>query len=216
MAMDQAIALNKEMKQVINEIPSNKNSIAVMNAWEAKIQIMLGNCDQAALILEQTDFEEIEDRYMFEISSFSYVGIYRVSQTPIRVYLDFLELTRARVCLCKKQYSSGIEIIDKILDRISAGSNSRYQVEALIIKSLLLLQMGMKQQAVDAFQKAVALASREDYIQVFLNEASSIHPLIDTVRKNPSGDIEQRVFILKLWESLQGKIRKQQRKLAGT
>ena len=35
---DQAIALNKEMKQVISEIPSDQNSLAVLNIWDANFK----------------------------------------------------------------------------------------------------------------------------------------------------------------------------------
>jgi ATP/maltotriose-dependent transcriptional regulator MalT len=209
---DQAMALNKELIQVIDEIPSHPNSLAILNAWNARFQLMLGNCDQADILLKQAVLEKVDDQYMFDIGSFSYVGIYRVSQTPIRVYLDFLELTKARVFLCQGQYTLGIEAIDQIFGRIAAVGNSRYEIEALIIKSLLLLKMNKTSQAVEVIQKAIRLAYKEDYIQVFLNEGIEIQPLIEAVKENQSGDIEERVFILKLWENLQGKLRKQQRK----
>jgi LuxR family maltose regulon positive regulatory protein len=210
---DQAIALNKEMKQVISEIPSNQNSLSILNIWDANINLQLGKCDQANLILDQVLLEEFDNQYMFDIGSFSYVGIYRVSQTPIRVYLDFLELTRARVFLCQNQYSSGLEIVEKILARIATGGNRRYQVEALIVKSMLLLQMSKKMQAVQVFQDAIALASKEGYIQIFFNEGVSIHPLVEAVRENPAADIEQRLFVLRLWENLKGKLRKQDQRV---
>ncbi len=210
---DQVIALIKEMKRVIREIPSNQNSLQILNIWEAKFNQMLGNCDRANLILEKVLLEDFDDQLMFEIGSFSYVGIYRVSQTPIRVYLDFLELTKARICLCQSDNTSGVKIIDKLLDRIEVGGNSRYKVEALIIKSLLLLHINEKQQAVLTFEEAIALSSKEGNIQVFLNEGIGIHPLIDAVREIPTGDIDEKLFVLTLWENLQGKLREQQVKL---
>jgi len=35
---DQAIAISEELRQVIDEIPSNQNSLAILNAWNARLQ----------------------------------------------------------------------------------------------------------------------------------------------------------------------------------
>ena len=174
--------------------------------------VLLGNCDQAALILEQVVLEEIDDQYMFDIGSFLLCRHLSGFTNPHQSLPGFSGTYQSKDLSLSEQYSSGIEIIDKILDRIAAGGNSRYEVEALIIKSMLLLEMGEKQQAVQVFQNAIALSSKEGYIQAFLNEGIGILPLIEAVRENPTGDIEQRVFILTLWENLQGKLRKQQAK----
>lgn len=212
---DQAQALIKEMHQVVSEIPSSPGSRAILNIWDGYLSLLLGNKNQAALDLDNVSLDEIEDRYMFDIGSFSYVGIYRVSQTPVRIYTDFLELTKAKLCFYQKNYSLGLQLINNVINRISAGGNCRYEIESLIIKSLLLRKVNEDYQAVEIFQKAIELASEEGYIQVFLNEGMEILPLIEAVREHSSGDIEQRVFVLKLWEDLQGKIREQQRKVEG-
>jgi len=149
---------------------------------------------------------------MFEIASYSYVGIYRVSQTPVRVYLDFLELTKARLLLYQKKYAAGLQLVNNILERIAEGGNCRYQIEALIIKSLLLWNMVEIEQSEEIFRNAVKLASKEGYIQVFLNEGVKIYPLLESVKAKISGDIEQKIFVLKLSEQLQKRNKNQQRR----
>jgi len=209
---DQAIAISEELRQVIDEIPSNQNSLAILNAWNARLQLMLGDCDQADAFLRQACIDTVDDQYMFEVGKFSYLGIYRVSQTPIRIYLDYLELIKARILLCQGRYALGIEVINQVLDRIAAGGNRRYEIEALIVKSLLQTKENKKPEAMETFQNAVALACREDYIQAFLNEGVEILPLIDSMKAFHSTDIEQRLFLLKLRENIQGAFEKQQQK----
>jgi LuxR family maltose regulon positive regulatory protein len=207
---DQARSLQKELYQVVGEIPSNQNSLAILKVWDARINLLLGDFDQAARILEKMTFESIHERYMFEIASYSYVGIYRVSQTPVRVYLDFLELTKARVMLHQKKFDTGLQLINNILKRIDEGGNCRYQIEALIVKSLLVWNKGEIDQSEQIFQDAVKLASKEGFIQVFLNEGDSIYPLLESVKEKITGDIEQKIFVLKLSEQLQDRIKNQQ------
>ena len=207
---DQARSLQKELYQVVSEIPSNQNSLAILKIWDARINLLLGDIDQAARILEKMTFESIHERYMFEIASYSYVGIYRVSQTPVRVYLDFLELTKARLMLHQKKSDAGLQLVNNILKRIDEGGNCRYQIEALIVKSLLVWNKGEIDQSEQIFQDAVKLASKEGFIQVFLNEGESIYPLLESVKEKITGDIEQKIFVLKLSEQLQDRIKNQQ------
>ena len=201
--ISQALALIHEMKSVISELSPSKNALKIANACEAYVMIFAGQLQQAGKRIKESGFDQLEGKYLFDLESHTYVGIYRVSQNPISVYSDFIRMTSARLCLTMNRLEEGLSIINEVLLNRTRAKQNKYQIESMLIKSILLQRLDQPTEALEIFHKAIHLASRESFIQIFLNEGLTIKGLLESVKEIEIGDIEEQVFIIRLLEDIQ-------------
>ena len=204
---DQALALIREMKLVISELSPSKNALKIANACEAYVMIFAGQLGQAEKRIKGSGFDQLEGKYLFDLESHSYVGIYRVSQNPISIYSDFIRMTSARLYLAMDRLEDGLTIINEVLHNRTRAKHNKYQIESMLIKAILLQKLGQPIEAEKIFHEAIHLASREGFIQAFLNEGLTIKGLLESVKEIEIGDIEEQVFIIRLLEEIQMGVR---------
>jgi LuxR family transcriptional regulator, maltose regulon positive regulatory protein len=99
-----------------------------------------------------------------------------------RIYQEDLELNQAtaiRVLLAQKRLEDANRLLDQLLPAASAGGRSRAAIEFMILRSEVFEAAGQIDAAVDWLDKALQLASQSDFIQIFVDEASSIQRLLD-------------------------------------
>jgi LuxR family transcriptional regulator, maltose regulon positive regulatory protein len=204
---EQAFALIREMKKVVSELNPSKNALKIVNAWEANIMILAGKGDQAKNWAKEPGFDRLEGKYLFDLDSHTYVGIYRVSQNPIRLYSDFIKMTLARLFLAQNKPGEALKIIDGLLFDVAQGGRVKHKIEAMIIKSTILQKVGREEEAVGILHDAIHLAAGEGFVQVFLNEGVTIRELLEKAREMEHSDISVQVFVLQLLENLHLMIR---------
>ncbi len=200
---DQGLAMISELKSVISELSPSKNALKIANACEAYIMIFAGQLHQAGRWIKESGFDQLEGKYLFDLESHTYVGIYRVSQNPISIYSDFIRMTSARLYLAMNRPEDGLRIIDEVLNNRTRAEQNKYQIESMLIKSILLQKMDQPTEALEIFHEAIHLASKEGFIQIFLNEGLTIKGLLESVKENEINDIEEQVFIIRLLEDIQ-------------
>jgi len=201
--VDQALALIHEMKSVISELSPSKNALKIANACEAYVMIFAGQLQQAGKRIKESGFDQLEGKYLFDLESHSYVGIYRVSQNPISIYSDFIRMTSARLYLAMNRLEDGLSIINEVLHNRTRAKQNKYQIESMLIKAILLQKMDRLSESIDVFHDAIHLAAGEGFIQIFLNEGTTIKKLLERVKEIECGDIEGQVFIIRLMENIQ-------------
>jgi LuxR family transcriptional regulator, maltose regulon positive regulatory protein len=199
---EQALSLIREMKTVIGELSPSKNALKIVNAWEAYIMIFASQWGPVKKWVKEPGFDELEGKYLFDLGSHTYVGIYRVSQNPIKIYSDFIKMTSARLHLVLNDLEDGLRIIEEVLIDTMQGGRIKHKIESMVIKSLFLQKMDRNSEAITVFHEAIRLAAREGFIQIFLNEGDVIKELLKMVKENKHGDIEEQVFILRLLENI--------------
>ena len=158
--------------------------------------------EQTKKWIEESEFDELDGQYLFDLESYTYVGIYRVSQNPIKIYSDFIRATSARYYLAMNELEKGLKIIDEALLDMSQGGRGKFLIEAMIVKSILLHKLNHQTEAIKVFYDSIQLAVKEGFLQIFLNEGNAIGELLEAVREINLGDIEEQVFILQLQENI--------------
>jgi LuxR family maltose regulon positive regulatory protein len=191
------------MKSEISELSPSKNALKIANACEAYVMIFAGHLQQAGKRIKESGFDQLEGKYLFDLESHTYVGIYRVSQNPISIYSDFIRMTSARLYLGMYRLEDGLSIINEVLHNRTRAKQNKYQIESMLIKSILLQRLDQPTEALEIFHEVIHLASREGFIQIFLNEGLTIKNLLESVKENEIGDIEEQVFIIRLLEDIQ-------------
>lgn len=200
---EQALSLIQEMKAIISELEPSKDVVKIVTTWEAYTLIMVNQPEKAQELLGTTGLEYKESDYLFGTGGYSFFGIYRVSQNPIKIYVDFARLTMARLHLATGSLHSGLDVINKALDDMPVGGCTKYKIEALIVKALLLQRLNQGQSALGVFAEAIQLAACEGYVQVFLHDSEPICELLQVLKEVGLTDIEEQVFLLQLLEKIQ-------------
>ena len=200
---EQAFALIREMKQVVSELTPSKNAMKIVNAWEAYILLLAGKGEQAKNWVRDPGYDQLDGKYLFDLDSHTYVGIYRVSQNPIRIYSDMIQMTLARFYLFQEKTKEALQTIDDLLLDLVKGKRRKHKIEAMIIKSLILQKMNRMDEAVGIIHEAIHLAAGEGFVQVFLNEGGGIRELLEKAREMEYSDIGVQVFVLQLLENIQ-------------
>ena len=200
--IEQALALIHEMKTITSKLSPSKNARKIINAWEAYIMLFSDQGGHTNNWIEESEFDELDGQYLFDEGSHSYVGIYRVSQNPIKLYSDFLSVTSARYYLFMNKLEKGIKTVNEVLLDMSQGGREKYKIEAMIVKAILLHKFNHQQESIKVFKESIRLAAKEGFLQVFLNEGNAIGELLDAVREIGPGDLEEQVFILKIIENI--------------
>jgi LuxR family maltose regulon positive regulatory protein len=209
--VDQAIALFNELELIIGELSPSKNAHKIYDAWKAYALILIGEWEQAKEWIKRPGYDELEGKYLLDLESHSYVGIYRVSQTPINFYSDFFRMTQARLLLAMNGLVEGLNVIEKLLSDMERGSRLKYKVESLIVKSIFLYRLDQKNKAIDSILEAIHHGAKEGYVQVFLNDGENLKALLEEIKEMGSIDIEEQVFVLRLLEDIQ--VEKQRKKI---
>ena len=199
---EQALSLIQEMKSIICELEPSKDVAKIVNFWEAYTLIMVNQPEKAQELLGTSGLEFKESDYIFGTGGYSFFGIYRVSQTPIRIYVDFARLTMARLHLATSNLHSGLDVINKALDAMPQGGCTKYKIEALIVKALLLQRLNQGQAALSVFTEAIQLAARQGYVQVFLHDGEPVRELLGGLKTIGLPNIEEQVFLLQLLEKI--------------
>jgi LuxR family transcriptional regulator, maltose regulon positive regulatory protein len=206
---EQAFALIREMKTVISELSPSQNALKIMNTWKAYIMILAGQGEQAKEWVKEPGFDQLDGKYLFDLHSHTYVGIYRVSQNPIRIYSDLIQMILARLYLFQEKTKEALQTIDDLLLDIVKGEGKKYKIEAMIIKSLILQKMDRMPEAAGIIHEAIHLAATEGFVQVFLNEGVFIRELLEKAREMEHSDIGVQVFVLQLLEKIQLVVRQE-------
>jgi LuxR family transcriptional regulator, maltose regulon positive regulatory protein len=199
---EQAFALIREMKKVVSELSPSKNAMKIVNVWEAYILLLAGQGEQAKKWVKEPGFDQLDGKYLFDLDSHTYVGIYRVSQNPIRIYSDMIQMTLARLYLFQEKTKEALQTIEDLLLDLVKRKGRKHKIEAMIIKSLILQKMDRTEEAVGIIHEAIHLAAGEGYVQVFLNEGGGIRDLLEKAREMEYSDIGVQVFVLQLLENL--------------
>jgi LuxR family maltose regulon positive regulatory protein len=173
----------------------------------------LGQWKQVRSFINEPEFELYEGQYLFDLENHAYVGIYRVSQNPIKVYSDFIGITTARLHLARNELEEGLKIIEEVLSGMSAGGCTKYFIEAQIVKALIMDRLNLKSEALQTLDAALQSAAVEGYSQVFLNEGLAIEGLLQEVKRATHLTIEEQVFVLQLLENIHLKAQKNQAEL---
>ncbi|MCD6400356.1 MAG: hypothetical protein J7L73_00355 [Anaerolineales bacterium] len=200
--IEQALALIREMKTITSKLSPSKNSRKIINAWEAYIMLFTDQREQTKKWIEESEFDELDGQYLFDLESYTYVGIYRVSQNPIKIYSDFIRVTSARYYLAMNELEKGLKIIDEALLDMSQGGRGKFLIEAMIVKSILLHKLNHQTEAIKVFYDSIQLAVKEGFLQVFLNEGNAIGELLEAVKEIDIRDIDKQIFILQLQENI--------------
>ena len=180
---EQALALLGEMKDVLSGYSPSPNALKIISSWETYVRVFLGQWKQVNSFIHEPEFELDEDQYLFDLENHAYVGIYRVSQNPIKVYSDFLGITTARLYLARNESEDGLRTIEEVLSGMSAGGCTKYLIEAQIVKALILDRLNNKSEAIQTLNAALQIAAVEGYSQVFINEGMAIERLLQEVKK---------------------------------
>jgi LuxR family maltose regulon positive regulatory protein len=204
---EQALALLDEMKAVLSGYSPSPNALKIIRFWETYIRVFLGQWKKVDTFIDEPDFELDEGQYLFDLENHSYVGIYRVSQNPIKIYTDFFSITTARLYLARNELKEGLRTIEGILSGMAEGGCTKYLIEAQIVKALILDGLNKKSEAMQTLQSAIQIAAVEGYFQVFINEGLEIERLLQELKRVTLEDIEQQVFVLQLLETIHLKAR---------
>ena len=105
--------------------------------------------------------------------------------------------------MVKGELEEGLTVIDSVLSDMSQGGNSKYKIESLIGKSILLQKLKREAEAITVLHSAIQHAAREGYVQLFLNEGPIMKNLLTEFKNSGLGDIEEQVFTLRLLEKIQ-------------
>ena len=109
---EQALALADEMKKVLSGYSLSRNTLKIVASWEVYVKALLGQWKEVNDSLEKPEFDLDEGHYLFDLENHSYVGIYRVSQNPVKVYADFLGVTMARLSFARSEFEEGLRLFD--------------------------------------------------------------------------------------------------------
>jgi LuxR family maltose regulon positive regulatory protein len=210
----QAKDLLQEMKASVVEHSPSGDAKKIMRALDATTSVLANETEKLTGWINTAGFDTLEERYLFDLQSSSYLGIYRVSQTPVKIYSDFLKLTSARAHLALGDLQKSLGLVDELLAKSTEGSQVRYRIESLILKAIILQNMRQMTEAVDIFHHAISIASEEGFSQVFLNEGIAVKQLLETMKEIEHPDVEEQVFILQLLENIHS-ITRQKENLAG-
>jgi len=210
---EQALALLAEMKAVLSGYALSSNASKIIWSWETYIRVFLGQWQRVNTFINEPDFEIHEDQYLFDLENHAYVGIYRVSQNPIKVYSDFLGITTARLHLARNEPEDALRAIKEVLSGMSPGGCTKYLIEAQIVKALILERLNSTSEAIQTLKSALQIAAVEGYSQVFINEGLEIEKLLQEVKRATLKNIEQQVFVLQLLENIHLRARKDQGEL---
>jgi LuxR family maltose regulon positive regulatory protein len=200
---EQALTLIQEMKSIISGLEPSRDVVKIVTTWEAYTLIMANRPEKAQKLLGTSGLEFKESDYLFGTAGYSFFGIYRVSQNPIKIYVDFARLTTARLHLATGNLHSGLDVISSALEDMPAGGCTKYKIESLIVKALLYLQINDKHEAADVLAQAIQLAAPEGYVQAFLHEGDGLWDLLGMLKERAGNDIEEQLFILQLLEQMQ-------------
>lgn len=209
---EQALALIDEIKDVLNGYSLSPNALKIISSWETYVRVFFGQWKRVSSFINEPELELYEGQYLFDLENHAYVGIYRVSQNPIKVYSDFLGITTARLYLARNKLKEGLAIIEEILAGMFSDGCTKYQIESQIVKALILDRLNKKTEALATLKTSIQMAAIEGYSQVFINEGMAIEGLLQEVKGITLVNIEEQIFILRLLENIHLKARKNLRK----
>ncbi len=200
---EQAVALIAEMKAAIRDLAPSRNALRLANAWEAYVMIATNRLDAVRDWVKDPASYQLDGKYLFDLGSHTYVGVYRVSQSPIRIYVDAMRITLARFYLAVNNLEQGIRTVDAVLQEVEKDGRVNQQIESLLIKALLLQKMRREPEAYRSFSQAIHLAARDGFTQLFLNEGPQIKGLLEQAKQSEGSDLEEQVFVWQLLERQQ-------------
>ncbi len=93
------------------------------------------------------------------------------------------EVAIARVLLARKQPTLGLQRLEPVLQRATAGKRWGNVIEVLLLQALAHDMQQEEMQALDALSQAVRLAEPEGYIRSFLDEGAPMEALLSRLRK---------------------------------
>jgi LuxR family maltose regulon positive regulatory protein len=125
-----------------------------------------------------------------------------LQDNPVEYIIDYEKLTLVRVKMAGNYSHESIKLCDTIIEESRTGGRIITLIEALILRTLAGWNFGLKNKAEDSFGEALALAAPEGHIRLFVDEGSSILPIIEQLLPNIK-EPPVKAFCLKLKNACQ-------------
>jgi LuxR family maltose regulon positive regulatory protein len=91
---------------------------------------------------------------------------------------EALYVMAARLLVARQDYSGALALIESLLAIADAGGRGGVVIELLILKSLALQAQDKPDSALAALQRALALASQDGYVRIFVDEGEAMLRLL--------------------------------------
>jgi LuxR family maltose regulon positive regulatory protein len=162
-ALHQAVECSKEY--------DNQNMKGWLAAHQARLDLAIGDVDEARRWAETWNGQVENDGYLPE----------------------FEELTRVRVYLAQRRWRLALGLLRSWEHKAEAAPRQRSLIEILVLKSEALWGQGDEDGASAALQRALVLAEPEGMRRIFLDEGASLLPILKRLA-------DLSTFAAELWE----------------
>jgi LuxR family transcriptional regulator, maltose regulon positive regulatory protein len=106
----------------------------------------------------------------------SFLG--NANASPSEISREYEQLTLARVQLASGQTQSALKVLTQALPVARAAGRRRSVIETLLLQAQALHEQSRPAEAVEALSEAVTLAAPERWLRLFLDEGTSLVPLL--------------------------------------